>query len=245
MKIHETTNYRKFELHNFNRDVLVKTKRFKNLLASMEKHGWIEAYPMHTVQNGSNKLKIKAGHNRFTAAQMLKIPVKYVICDDKSELQELENSTKPWNLADHMRGYARQGDPNYLKLESYVRKYGIPANTAILLLEGGNKFSGGYVDRFKTGNFRVGNPTHAEKVGEFVLYCVEIGIPFAKNSRFVFALSKVLNVDGVIEDELKYKLKNHLYFVTKQADVPGYVAMLEKVYNRQRGKKLAIAINAL
>ena len=239
-KIIETSNYDKFELHEFNRSI----HSIKRLQESMNIHGWIDAYPMHVIENGNSKLKIKSGHHRFEAARSLKIPVKYVICDDDSTIHELERSTSNWSMRDYLESYSRVGNPHYLKLSEYYRKYGIPLNVSIPLIQKDGRWSY-YCEAFKNGEFKIGNTTHAERVGQTVIYCDELGIDFSRNSRFVWALSKVMHVDGLEVEELKKKIKSHIYMMTKQADIAGYVQMLEKVYNRQRGQKLAIAINAL
>ena len=240
-KIVETKNYDLFELHPFNRTV----KKIDRLAQSMEIHGWLDAYPMHCVRNGNGKLKIKAGHHRFDAARSINLPVKYVICDDKSTIHELERSTTHWSMRDYLESFGKLGDMNYLKLQEYSRKYRIPLNVSLTLLSGNAaNFSGWHSDKFKQGDFKVGNPSHAESVGEMVLFCDELGVEFCRNSRFVTALSKVMLVDGIDHDELKKKIKNHIYLVKKQPDVVGYIRMLEEVYNRQRGNKLAIAIQA-
>lgn len=244
-KIHETKNYDLFELHPFNRDPKYSTRKFKKLLASMKEHGWIDAYPAHVVKNGNGTLKIKAGHNRIDAAKMLGITVKYVVCDDEASLTQIEGAHNPWNMKDFLTGFARQGDMNYLKLQEFNRKFGIPLNTSLTLLGGhAVNMSGWHSETFKDGKFKVGNPSHANIVGDLVLYCDSLGIDFCRNTRFVSAISKVILVDGIDIEELKKKIKNHLYFMTKQPDVSSYIQMLEKVYNRQRGNKLAIAINA-
>jgi hypothetical protein len=241
-KITETKNYNKFELHEFNRNV----ENIKNLTESMKKHGWIDAYPLHVIENGSDKLKIKAGHHRFEAARALGIPVKYTICGDDATIHELEGATKNWSMKNYLESYARMGNPNYLKLNEYYKKFKIPLNISITLLGGKAANESGWQSiTFKQGLFKVGNPTFAYMVGEFVAFCDELGIEFCRNSRFVLALSKVLVVDGIDVNEFKKKITNHLYMMKKQADVVGYVGMLENVYNRQRGKKLPIAINAL
>lgn len=246
MKIYETKDYDKFELHEFNRDPKHRTKKFRALVESMRQHGWIDAYPMHCVRNGSNKLKIKAGHNRFDAAVMLGIPVKYVICEDQASLNQLENSYNQWGVYDHLCGYARQGLSDYRKLKEYFLKYHIPLSVSMTLLGGKSATeSGWHSEKFKDGLFKVGNPTHANNVGEMVIFCEELGIKFCRNSRFVMALSRVMLVDGLDIEELRKKIKSHIYFVEKQPDMAGYIRMLEKVYNRQRGTKLAISINAL
>ena len=241
-KIIETKNYSKFELHEFNRSI----HSIERLQESMKTHGWIDAYPMHVVENGNDKLKIKSGHHRFEAARSLKIPVKYVICEDDSTIHELERSTSNWSMRDYLESYARIGNPHYLKLNEYFRKFRLPLNVSITLMGGKSANESGFHSiAFKDGKFKVGNPTHAYELGELVLFLDEIGVDFCRNSRFVIALSKVMHVDGIAIDELKYKMEHHIYMMTKQPDLAGYVNMLEKVYNRQRGKKLAIAINAL
>ena len=241
-KIIETKNYSEFELHEFNRSI----HSIERLQESMKTHGWIDAYPMHVVENGNAKLKIKSGHHRFEAARSLKIPVKYVICEDDSTIHELERSTSNWSMRDYLESYARIGNPHYLKLNEYFRKFRIPLNVSIAIITGLSYTEGGSItSTFKDGKFKIGNPKHAYDVGELVLSLDELGVEFCRNSRFVLALSKVLNVDGIVIGELKYKMEHHVYMITKQPDVVGYVNMLEKVYNRQRGKKLAIAINAL
>lgn len=242
-KIIETKNYDKFELHEFNRSI----HSIERLQESMKTHGWIDAYPMHVVENGNSKLKIKSGHHRFEAARSLKIPVKYIVCEDDSTIHELERTTTSWSMKDYLESFCRIGVPSYLKLNEFYRKYQIPLRTSITLMMSGKAVEvGGYqTDIFKSGKFDVGNPSHAYTIGEIVIRLDDLGIDFCRNSRFVIALSNVLHVDGVSSDELLKKITNHIYAMSRQPDVEGYVNMLEKVYNRQRGKKLAIAINAL
>lgn len=243
-RIEETKNYDLFELNILNREPKTNTKRFKKLLESMKKYGWIPAMPMHVTRNGDGVLRIKQGHNRFQAAKILGIGVKYVICDDDAPLTIYEGSYSPWNTKDYSDSYGNAGYTSYTKLNDYCRRFGIPRNVAIPLLQKDGVW-GQYIDTFKDGKFKIGNPTHAEMIGGLVLFCADLGIKFARNSRFVWALHKVLQVDGVELEELKKKIKNHLYVMANQADVKGYIMMLETVYNRSRGKKLAIAINAM
>ena len=62
-KVYETEDYDIFELHELNRDVR-NLKKVSNLKNSMKSHGFLSAYPLHTVLNGEGKLQIKAGHHR-------------------------------------------------------------------------------------------------------------------------------------------------------------------------------------
>ena len=100
-----SNNPKLFELLSFNRDV----NKVKKLTASMTKHGWISAYPMNVVMNGNGKFKIKDGHHRFEIACRLGIPFKYVICDDKSTIYELDGATNKWSTIDTLVSYCRDG----------------------------------------------------------------------------------------------------------------------------------------
>ena len=132
LKIYETTNYEKFELLSFNRDV----NKTKFLEASMKKHGWIDAYPMHVMRGQNGNLRIKAGHHRFEVAQQLSIPVKYVVSDDNSTIYELEQATNNWNLNDYLVSFVRSGHPAYDKVKRYRERTGISLIACISMLGG-------------------------------------------------------------------------------------------------------------
>jgi hypothetical protein len=243
-KIFETKDYDKFELHEFNRSV----SNLDRLLELMKKYGWIDAHPMHVIENGNTKLKIKDGHHRFEAARLLGIPVKYVICKDDVSIHELDQATRHWSMMNYLESFSRIGNTNYLKLYDFYKKFRIPLNVSVTLMGGKSANESGFHSvAFKQGKFKVINPTHAYTLGDLVMYLDSLGVSFCRNSRFIVALSKVMHVDGISIDELKYKIENHVYMMQKQPDVNGYIVMLEKVYNRQRSKnsKLAIAINAV
>jgi hypothetical protein len=125
-RLQSTKNYDLFELHDLNRDV----ERIEKLKTSMRRHGFINAYPMHVMKNGSGKLKVKAGHHRLSAAKDLGIPVYYVVSDDNASIQELENATNPWTMKDYLTSYVRQGRPEYIEVYKYVEETGISLTPA-------------------------------------------------------------------------------------------------------------------
>ena len=136
--IQGTTNYDRFELFEFNRDVGKTTALERSMLA----YGW-HPYPMHVVKNGSGKLKIKAGHHRFHVARKLGIPCKYVIAEDQGEtIQELEVATRPWTLQDYLASYCRVGNEHYINVKNYLELTGIPIQCAISMLAGQTAASG-------------------------------------------------------------------------------------------------------
>lgn len=152
MKIQVTRNYDKFELLAFNRDV----KRTTALERSMERYGWIDAYPMHVVPNGGVKLKIKAGHHRFTVAKKLGLPIKYVVCKDQGEtIHELEVATTPWTLKNYLDSFVRCERPDYISVKEYHEKTGINLSQCISMLGGDLASSHNMGKKFKDGTYKV------------------------------------------------------------------------------------------
>jgi len=239
-KILETNDYKKFELSKFNRDV----EKITELEKSMKKHGWIDAYPMHVIKNGAGKLLIKAGHHRFEVAEKLNIPVKYVICDDDATIHELEKSTTPWKMKDYMVSYIRCGQHSYQVVKKYHERTGISLLPCIAMLGGESAASHNKLKAFKDGRFQIDDPSHAELVADIILYCVKNKITWATNSLFVKAISRIARADDFSPSLFKRKIKSFSMLFEKQANLQGYMEMIESIYNRQNKNKVPLVFNA-
>ncbi len=238
--LHATKNYRLFELCAFNRDV----RKLGPLRESMKQHGWIDAYPMHVVRNGDNKLKIKAGHHRFVVAQDLGIAVKYVVCDDTATIHELERGTRPWSMEDYLNSQCRLGSPAFLAIKEYSERTGIGYNQAASLLAGESASSGNQTRRVKDGTFDLGPQDHANAVAEIIVKCRDMKIPFAAHSNFVAAVSCVLRVPEFDAKTFIHRLSLNIGMAVKQATKDQFIDMIESIYNRQSHQKLALAFLA-
>lgn len=210
----------------------------------MRRHGFINAYPMHVMKNGSGKLKVKAGHHRLSAAKDLGIPVYFVVSDDNATIQELENATNPWTMKDYLTSYVRQGRPEYIEVYKYVEETGISLGNAISLIAGEEAMSRNKTEQFRNGNFKPGNPVHADKVKDIVLFMKSKNIGFASHSLFVGALSKIIFVHEFDPERFKKKVAVHKSIFEKQPDIKSYLDAIEAVYNRQSKDKLPLAFLA-
>jgi len=231
-RLQESKNYNAFELCNFNRNV----RKVKRLRTSMEKHGWIDAYPMHCVRNGSHKLKVKGGHHRFVVARSLGIPVKYVLCDDDSTVHELEAATTSWTLQDFLESHVKCGRPAYIRVKDYHEKTGIPLNQCISMLSGHSASSGNRAQSFKDGTYKIGDTSHAYDVSRMVLACKDRDIPFAAKTLFVQALSYICRLPDFDYRTLLSRIDANPGLLDKQPSLAGYLDKLEQVYNRAAGE---------
>ncbi len=239
-KILETNNYNRFDLCSFNRDV----RKTKELEESMRKHGWIDAYPMHVVRNGGDKLLIKAGHHRFIAAQNVGIPVKYVESKDGATIHELESATNQWSLRDYIDSFIRCGKRPYIELQEFHEATGIPLGLCATMLIGNSATGGKYTDVVKSGNLKIGDRAHAETVGDIVNHCVSNGCSWARNTLFVRAISRMVRAKGFDPSVFKQKITKFHGFLEKQPNLERYLDMIDEVYNRQSRVRIPLKFNA-
>lgn len=235
-RIRETMDYDKFQLHLLNREV-VKVKRLEE---SMQKHGWIDAYPMHVVKNGNGKLYIKDGHHRFVVAKSLGIPVKYVVCRDNAGIHELQASTVSWTVRDYLQSYVRAGIPSYIAVKEYHEKTGIGVKLCVSMLSGELAASNNKTHAFKTGKFVLGSQEQANKVADIVVHCVKVGIKWANATLFVQALSRVSFLPEFDVSTFKHKVSTFPGAMEKQTNVQDYMDMIESVYNRQNRQRVPL-----
>jgi hypothetical protein len=236
-KIMESKDYGMFGMMPFNRDV----KRTKYLESSMKRHGWIDAYPMHVVQEGSRKFKIKAGHHRFVVAKKLEIPVKFVVCDDDTTIYELEKASLRWSMQDYLDSHCRNEKPEYLRVKEYCEESGISLQLAISMLGGHSAGSGNFQYEFKDGKYKIKEGSdHADIVKNLVLYIKKHGITFYNQSLLVQAISKTVWVKGFDIAQFKNKIKQFHGIIEKKANLDQYLNMLEELYNRQSRAKVPL-----
>ena len=240
-QIKATIDYKMFEMLPFNRDV----ERIKFLETSMRRYGFLDAYPLHVVKNGNKKLKIKAGHHRFTVARKLHIPVKYVVCDDGGvSIYELEKATRQWKMDDYLSSYCRQGLPEYLKVQKYKRETGIALGMCIALL-GGHTGSGNLADKFKRGEYACSDDGLADTIADIVEVCRVHIQPVATNANFVRALARVIFVDQFSPKKFKTKVKSCGARLLEPAlKIEEHSANIERIYNHRTSNKIPLSFLA-
>jgi hypothetical protein len=237
-RIYETTDYNRFELLSFNRNV----RNTKALAESMRKYGWINSRPMDVFSSGNGKLIIRDGHHRFEVAQTLGIPVKYVICDDSASIYDLDISTNKWSLKDFLVSYCREGNhPEYQAIQDYCEETGVAIQIAISLLAGQLAMSNNFGSKFKNGTFQINRrSTLASDVKQLVLLCKSVEIPFYNTNYLVQAFSKIVQVEHFNMKQMKSKIKQFKSLFEKKALVDQYLEMLEDIYNRKSRVKVPL-----
>lgn len=235
-----TRNYALFELHLFNRDV----EKINRLKESMRKHGWIDAYPMHCVREGNGRLRIKAGHHRFTVARELGIPVKYVVCDDDATIYELEQATNKWDLPDYLVSHCRTGKADYCEVARYIKETGIGVANAASMFYGEMAGSHNVQDAFKRGDFNIRDRQHPLVVAQIVRAFREAGVAWAINQQFIQAISRIAKCPQFVLARALQKIAAHGSLCQKQPNLERYMQMFEDIYNRQAKDRVPLVFFA-
>lgn len=240
-KLQSTSNYGLFQQNTFNRDV----QSIAKLVESMKKHGYIAAYPIHCIKDASGKLIIKAGHHRFEAARSLGLAVLYIVCEDAATVSELERATRPWSVADYVMSHARSGLVDFISLIDFSERTGIGFSQAAAMLSGGSAHSHHCGAKLKSGEFRIKNTEHAEKVGRVVTSLRSMQIQVKNIAAFVGALSMCIWLDEFDVDVFLSRVACNPGMFIKQADRDQYLELIERIYNyKARQNRVAIAFLA-
>jgi hypothetical protein len=203
----------------------------------MEQYGFLSGFPIVCETNGSGKLKIKAGHNRFRAAQKIGLPVKYVVDNTPVPIVDLEKASKSWSIQDFFFSYCKQGREAYLVVEEYIEKTGISLSNAASMFYGESAGSGNYYDQFKRGEFEIKDSIHPAIVGDIVLHMKKCRIDWAHEARTVMAISRCVKTPEFNVSRFKKKIKSHSHLFEKQKNIQDALQMVEDIYNHAAHRK--------
>jgi len=236
-KLQATRDYRIFELAEFNRDVT----NIKKLKQSMQRHGYIPAYPLHVMRKPSGHLAVKAGHHRLEAAMSLKIAVFYIICEDQATIYELEAATDCWSLADYMVSFCRCAFRDYVAIRDYINATGISLSHAIAMHGGHCAGSGNFGPQWKSGTYKIKDTDHPRQVAQIIALCDAAGMECARHVHFVAAISQMLRVPAFDVRQFLTRVDANAALGKRQPGVQAYRELIETIYNRNSHKKLPLA----
>lgn len=240
-RIYDTKNYNMFQTHPFNRDV----KKTKDLEKSMLRLGFLPEKHINCVRTEDGKLRIKEGHHRLYVAKKLGLPVHYTISKSDISIYDLERTRRNWSLDDYLIANVREGRDEYVTIMDFQERTGIPLASCISMFSGEEAGSHNKGPAFKGGRYSISDPTHAETVGDIVLYLKnKCKISWAADSRLVQAISKMVKCKEFDVDRFKKKARTHKYLIEKKPNMGAYLEMMETIYNRQAQEKIPIAFIA-
>jgi hypothetical protein len=228
-----TKNYDLFFRSRENRPVHID--KHKNLRKSMDKYGWIPAYPMHVVRDAAGRLVIVDGQHRFEIAKELGLAVWYVVGDESVDVAVINNGQKPWKIPDYVGSFQQRGIADYVKLQAFVEKHKIPLSTAIALLSGTVSY-GNVKDAFTQGRFKIIDEAYATRAC-FIVNAIRKYNRRSVSSNLIDAIAACCRVDYFDVDRLVNGIERCPEKIVSYSTRAAMLAMLEEIYNFGRAMK--------
>lgn len=231
------SDYTKFEMNPFTR--ITSDSNYTKLIESMLQHGfWPEKAII--VEPKGKKFVIVEGHHRFAAATSLGIPFYYIAIPPgtkRPSLAERELLSRIWKLKELVRAWSEQGNENYQILEKFSQEHAIPLSLASRLLAVPGTESG-----LKKGTFVADKRSkRADKVVAIMKAIAEYNPRIARNGYCARAAMNLTYLPEFSLDQMLTKIKNHPGRLQPQADVPGYMDLLEEIYNYHSRTKVDLS----
>uniref|UniRef100_A0A6M3KW12 ParB-like N-terminal domain-containing protein n=1 Tax=viral metagenome TaxID=1070528 RepID=A0A6M3KW12_9ZZZZ len=244
LKFQATKNHGLFVPSDHNRPVTLRGR--KGLVESMRKHGFLPYYPI-VCKRVNWTLQIVDGQHRLAAAQVLGIPVWYVVVreSDDFNVAEVNAEQKPWTNRDYAECFAAMdgGNKHYQAVLDFSKTYHVAVSLAAGVLAGVTTFH--IVRRsFKAGTFQIASKTFAAEV--LTLY-LELGAleSSIKGQRMLTACLAVCKWSGFSGSRLLQGAKRCREKLVPYGTRDAFLGMFEELYNYGRAKKAALRIEAL
>jgi hypothetical protein len=240
-KLAKTSNYAMFSIDDENRPLQLNGAKRSELRRSMQKYGFLKAYPILCVQR-SGKLWVKDGQHRLAIAQELGLAVWYVIEDQDIDIAALNNTQCTWKASDYLGRYAAQGNTDYIELQEFRDRHRLTISLCIGLL-GDQAEERNLHEKFKSGKFKVKSRKTADRIA--TLY-TRIGEHNRRvKSRFLMgALFAMCQIDGLDDERLLHGVERCPELLVSYGSREGYLDMLERLYNYGRRTKYPLKIEA-
>lgn len=233
--IKTTDNYQLFERSPDNRQT--DAKKHKKLEASMQRYGFIPAFPIvcRPGKNEAGKLVVKDGQHRLMLAETLGIPVHYVEEDIDFDIACINTTAIGWKLRDFAENYADKGNQHYADGLAFADEYRLPLGAAFALLAGTVTFTN-CKDAFHAGEFVITDRDWADSVASLFVAMKALCKGLNCN-RFLEACMAVCRVKEFDSKRLLSNASRHYEVISRQCGTrDGYLEVLEEVYNKGRTK---------
>lgn len=232
--IHYTSNYDLLGLNPHQRDF--NSNHAKDLIRKMTGKGFRGSSPISVSKLKNGKLQINTGHHRLYAARALGIPAAYVIEDEWTleEMVEEGTSCKNWDMKAVVDSFALGGNKHYLKLVEYSN-HGISLSYAAAMLVGQVASSNGSSEAIKNGTYKIKTQVNISILVKIIEEFAE-RMPAIRSRAFINCYSKCLFTDEFDSEVFERKLRKHRLVIEKTNNSDQMLEQIESIYNYQSSR---------
>lgn len=234
VKVYMTDDYKLFKLVDGNR-AINKNKIDKIVKEIKSGNDVLDESPILVTEN-KNRLEIKDGQHPFKVAEQLKRPVHYIIKKEAMSIYNVarvNSNTEKWSGKDFINAYSQAGNPHYIQLGKFHKKYKIAISTCLVMLTAGiqkrENADERLSDLFQQGKFEVKTYKDAVNLAEI---CKSFeGFKHWNDRCFVVAIAKILQAGKCEMDRMMDKFRKNPAALEKHPDIKGYLNNLQAIYN--------------
>lgn len=156
--VYTTSDYGKFKLSKFNRNVLLKKE-----MLEQARQGFLA--PVIVNEN----FVVIDGQHRLTASEKEGVPVKYIVIQglNKDDIIRMNTVQKPWSLLNYIESFANEGREEFVKLVNLIAGNYSNVTVTIAIALNAPTHSNLMVKLIKSGEFKFFD---FEKTVEFLQY---------------------------------------------------------------------------
>lgn len=230
-KVLSTTDYDKFKIAEWNRDV----KHVETLKESIRNYGFLMV-PILVNED----MEIIDGQGRFFALKELGLPIYYIVQPglNKEHCMALNYRQTNWTENDYIKSYALE-IVDYMYLQLLMKQYPMFPSWVCATAIMGKSRNGEYSKALKTGKFKCSAVMYekAAKKLEWLSGLYESIKPIKGRSQYLYeALLFCCNVPAISNAKLARKFINNAYTIEGVINTEDAIRHLERIYNRG-GKK--------
>jgi hypothetical protein len=229
-KVQITKNYRLFQRSTDNRPA--DEAKHRRLQKSMEKNGFLEAFPIVCRRDTNKHLVVVDGQHRLLFAESLQLPVYYIVTDQDFSIPEINNSSRGWVVYDYAKNFAERGCVDYQEVLDFHELHGIPIGISAALLSGTTGYSN-VSNAFVNGSYAVKDREWAHKVATVYSSLVRLNRSL-RSTRLIEACMSACRVDAFNGKRLLQNAERCRDKLVPYSTRDAYLDMLEEVYNYGR-----------
>lgn len=232
-QIYKTKDYNMFNFRQDNRPLV--DSHVKELMDSMRSNGWIQG--SYVVVN--DKMEVIDGQHRLMSGMELGLPIIFTIEKGTGfdTIQKLNTKQKNWTKHNHIDGFVKKGNQNYIILDKYMKKYPEFKLTEMLMFLG-NTQTNISKEVFEDGGFEVKSTSICDMWINNLMSLKGYFPKYYNKSIFVRSILRVMKKEGFVFSEFLHKVQLRPTMLQPCGTVEQYVELIETIYNYKRSNKL-------
>lgn len=232
-----------FVSHDYQREL--RTPIIKDCIDNMRREGFWKSHPIVYIKRDGKNMVVW-GHHRREAAMKLGITAYVSEMSDATYEQTVQLITdenwNTWKVKETIFREIQAGNPHYIRLYGFVKR-GLTITCAADLLSGGSGNGCNNSVQLKKGGFRVTTTKRAELIVSLIERCQNEN-PIIRNTNFVKALSRCMNVEVFSLPTFEKKLVSSPITIGRKSNIEDFSKAIEAVYNFQSRNPIPLAFMA-